>query len=39
MSNESLVLTLDFGTQSVRAALTNKQGEIVICKSYVPDNY
>ena len=29
MANESLVLTLDFGTQSVRAALTNKEGEIV----------
>ena len=29
MAAESLVLTLDFGTQSVRAALTNKQGDIV----------
>lgn len=29
MASDSLVLTLDFGTQSVRAALTNKQGETV----------
>ena len=29
MDKEPLVLTLDFGTQSVRASLINKQGEIV----------
>ena len=29
MNNNPLVLTLDFGTQSVRTALINKQGEIV----------
>ena len=29
MKNNPLVLTLDFGTQSVRTALINKSGEIV----------
>ena len=29
MQNNPLVLTLDFGTQSVRTSLINKSGEIV----------
>ena len=38
MTNEPLVLTLDFGTQSVRTALINKSGEIVYLakKAYQP---
>ena len=38
MTNNPLVLTLDFGTQSVRTALINKQGEIVYLykKAYEP---
>ena len=38
MERNPLVLTLDFGTQSVRAALINKQGEIVyiVRKEYEP---
>ena len=38
MKNNPLVLTLDFGTQSVRTALINKQGEIVYLykKAYDP---
>lgn len=38
MDNNPLVLTLDFGTQSVRTALINKQGEIVYLskKAYDP---
>lgn len=38
MANNSLVLTLDFGTQSVRASLVDKTGNIVsiIKKSYDP---
>ena len=38
MERNPLVLTLDFGTQSVRAALINKQGETVyiVRKSYEP---
>ena len=38
MERDPLVLTLDFGTQSVRAALINKQGEIVyiVRKAYEP---
>mgnify|MGYP003290313126 CR=1 FL=1 len=38
MKNEPLVLTLDFGTQSVRAALFNKRGDIVYLtkKCYCP---
>jgi len=38
MENEKLALTLDFGTQSVRAALTNMKGESIglIKKSYNP---
>ena len=40
MSNP-LVLTFDFGTQSVRAALTNKKGEIEAIKkrNYQPEPY
>ena len=38
MKNGPLVLTLDFGTQSVRTSLINKQGEIVYLnkKAYDP---
>ena len=38
MQNDPLVLTLDFGTQSVRTALINKRGEIVYLakKAYEP---
>ena len=38
MKNNPLVLTLDFGTQSVRTALINKKGDIVYLnkKSYDP---
>ena len=38
MERNPLVLTLDFGTQSVRAALINKQGETVyiVRKAYEP---
>ncbi len=38
MKNDPLVLTLDFGTQSVRTALINKKGEIVyiVRKTYEP---
>ena len=38
MNNDPLVLTLDFGTQSVRTALINKQGELVyiVKKVYSP---
>ena len=38
MKNDPLVLTLDFGTQSVRTALINKRGEIVhlVKKIYTP---
>ena len=38
MKNNPLVLTLDFGTQSVRTSLINKQGEIVYLskKAYDP---
>ena len=38
MERNPLVLTLDFGTQSVRAALINKQGETVhiVRKTYEP---
>ncbi len=38
MKNDPLVLTLDFGTQSVRTALINKKGEIVyiVRKTYNP---
>ena len=38
MEKEPLVLTLDFGTQSVRASLINKQGETVYVarKTYEP---
>ena len=36
-----LVLTFDFGTQSVRAALTNKKGEIeaIVKRVYKPEPY
>lgn len=36
--NEKLILTIDFGTQSVRAGLFNKKGEVidVVKKSYEP---
>ena len=38
MAKEPLVLTLDFGTQSVRASLINKQGETIYVarKTYEP---
>ena len=38
MANDSLVLTLDFGTQSVRSALVDKKGNIVslVKKPYDP---
>ena len=38
MKNNPLVLTLDFGTQSVRTSLINKSGEIVYLskKAYEP---
>ena len=41
MNNEPLVLTLDFGTQSVRTALINKSGEIVYMakKAYKPVSF
>lgn len=41
MEKESLVLTMDFGTQSVRTSLINKKGEIVgiIKKVYSPVYY
>ncbi len=41
MSNNPLVLTLDFGTQSVRTALINKSGEIVYLskKAYKPISF
>ena len=41
MTNEPLVLTLDFGTQSVRTALINKSGEIVYLskKEYQPVSF
>ena len=41
MTNEPLVLTLDFGTQSVRTALINKSGEIVYLskKAYKPVSF
>ncbi|MCQ2776695.1 MAG: FGGY-family carbohydrate kinase [Bacilli bacterium] len=37
-NNDKLVLTLDFGTQSVRSALVNKKGDIVaiVKKPYIP---
>ena len=36
-----LILTFDFGTQSVRAALTNKKGEIeaIVKRAYKPEPY
>ena len=39
--NNPLVLTFDFGTQSVRAALINKKGEIeaIVKKVYKPEPY
>ena len=41
MKNNPLVLTLDFGTQSVRTALINKSGEIVYLskKAYEPVSF
>ena len=41
MSKEPLVLTFDFGTQSVRAALINKKGDIeaIVKKQYSPAPY
>ena len=41
MKNEKYVLTMDFGTQSLRTSLINKKGEIVaiIKKSYEPAYY
>ncbi|MCR4911578.1 MAG: FGGY-family carbohydrate kinase [Bacilli bacterium] len=40
-NDKPLVLTFDFGTQSVRAALTNKKGEIeaLIKRNYSPEPY
>ena len=41
MKNEKYVLTMDFGTQSLRTSLINKKGEIVaiIKKAYEPAYY
>ena len=39
MANDSLVLTLDFGTQSVRSALVDKKGNIVSLVKKLVNSY